>query len=48
MLEGHARAARPAQARPGMLGPTVGGARLREKLVEVWPAARERLMEDFR
>jgi hypothetical protein len=40
---------RPApRARAGVLGPTVGGPRLREKLVMVWPNAGDRLIEDFR
>ncbi|HEX9893551.1 MAG TPA: DnaA/Hda family protein [Gemmatimonadales bacterium] len=33
---------------PGILGPTVGGPRLREKLVDRWPHAGDRLIEDFR
>jgi chromosomal replication initiation ATPase DnaA len=39
-------AARPARA--GVLGPALGGPRLREKLVEVWPVPRDRLIEDLR
>jgi hypothetical protein len=38
---------RPA-LRPGVLGPTVGGHRLQEKLVVTWPATADRLIEDFR
>ena len=39
---------RAISAKAGVLGPTVGGPRLREKLVLVWPNAGDRLIEDFR
>jgi chromosomal replication initiation ATPase DnaA len=49
ILEPPARAAAPRPAvRAGVLGPALGSRRLREKLVEVWPAARDRLIEDLR
>jgi chromosomal replication initiation ATPase DnaA len=47
VFETPARAgARPVRA--GVLGPALGGPRLREKLVEVWPVPRDRLIEDLR
>jgi len=41
--------ARPskAPARPGVLGPTVAGARLREKLIDVWPQPGDLLIEEL-
>ena len=39
---------RPATARPGVLGPTLGGSRLREKLVDQWPVVGDRLVEELR
>jgi chromosomal replication initiation ATPase DnaA len=39
---------RPAPARPGVLGPTLGGSRLREKLVDQWPVVADRLVEELR
>jgi chromosomal replication initiation ATPase DnaA len=39
---------RAGPARPGVMGPTLGSSRLREKLVEVWPAIADRLVEEFR
>lgn len=50
VLETPARAmpARPAAARPGALGPSLASVRLREKLVEDWPNAADRLIADFR
>jgi len=48
VLEGPGRDSRRAPARPGVLGPTLGSTRLREKLVEVWPAIADRLIEDLR
>jgi chromosomal replication initiation ATPase DnaA len=49
-LEGSGRdaARRPGPVRPGVLGPTLGSTRLREKLVEVWPTIADRLVEEFR
>lgn len=35
-------------SRPGQLGPTLGGPRLREKLVQEWPRITDRLIEDLR
>ncbi len=40
--------ARPAPVKPGVLGPTLGGPRLREKLVEDWPHPADRLIEELR
>lgn len=34
--------------RPRRVGPTVGGPRLREKLVDAWPHVRDRLIEELR
>ncbi len=50
VLETPARAmpARPAAPRPGALGPSLAPVRLREKLVEGWPTAADRLIEDWR
>ena len=48
VLEASRPAPRATPTRAGVLGPTVGGTRLREKLVLVWPDAGERLIEDFR
>jgi chromosomal replication initiation ATPase DnaA len=39
---------RPGPARPGVLGPTLGGSRLREKLVDQWPVVTDRLVEELR
>jgi hypothetical protein len=35
-------------ARPGVLGPSVGVHRLREKLIETWPSVADRLIEELR
>ena len=48
VLEASRPAPRATPAKAGVLGPTVGGPRLREKLVLVWPNAGDRLIEDFR
>ena len=45
---GSGAARRPGPVRPGVLGPTLGSSRLREKLVETWPAIADRLVEEFR
>jgi hypothetical protein len=48
VLEASRSAPRATPARAGVLGPTLGGPRVREKLVLVWPNAGDRLIEDFR
>ena len=50
ILETPARAAptRQPTVKPGALGATLAPGRLREKLVEHWPAPADRLIEDFR
>ncbi len=47
VLEGPPGAGRLLGARPGVLGPSVAGPRLREKLIERWPEARDLLTEEL-
>jgi chromosomal replication initiation ATPase DnaA len=35
-------------ARPGIIGPSVIGVRLREKMIQTWPTVADRLIEDLR
>jgi chromosomal replication initiation ATPase DnaA len=41
-------ATKPGPVRVGVVGPTLGGSRLKEKLVDEWPTVADRLIEDLR